>query len=348
MEGQFFLKFPRPSTPEKPDVDPNHLAPLKTHGSKYSPLVSTSKIFFGCGDVLGIFPASNSKTLKSSLFFHPHSTDFHHFHLSKEDHDKQNGNNGSILQEPLPQYCKQPHKELKETKVSIGYHLGTKHSCQQEGLQYYLRLQPCRTAVHNNPCQVIGGQIPPVPWPCQQQYHEQSLEPHQVACNHCDLHGEYPRTFNHMELAPGTTNNGVQPAAKKPAPPPPCIWSRSRAPSAAHGHTRTNTPQGKRTPTNPRDPSKPPTSSLRSSSLSLPPQGKVGGPHLRPWQQHHLPPLPQLPRYTRPQKIKAFPHQIWNIYSYIGFHHHHQKASRLHSLSPLLIHRYSCHICFQD
>ena len=133
----FFLKFPRPSTPEKPDVDPDHLAPLKTHGSKYSPLVSTSKIFFGCGDVLGIFPASNSKTLTSSLFFHPHSTDFHHFHLLKEDHDKQNGNNGSVLQEPMLQYHEQPHNKLRETKVCIGYHQGMKHPCQQEGLQYY-------------------------------------------------------------------------------------------------------------------------------------------------------------------------------------------------------------------
>ncbi len=47
-------------------------------------------------------------------------TDFHHFHLLKEDHDKQNGDNGSILQEPLPQYHKQPHNKLRETKVCIG------------------------------------------------------------------------------------------------------------------------------------------------------------------------------------------------------------------------------------
>jgi hypothetical protein len=122
MVGRFFLKFPRPSTPEKLGVDPNHLVLLKTHGPKYSSLVSTSEIFFGCGDILGIFPASNSKTLKLSLFFHPHSTDFHYFHLLKEDHYKQNGNDRSVLQEPLPKYCKQPHDKLKETKVSIGYH----------------------------------------------------------------------------------------------------------------------------------------------------------------------------------------------------------------------------------
>jgi hypothetical protein len=69
MVEHFFLKFSRPSTPDKPDVDPDHLAPLKTHGSEYSPLVSTSNIFFGCGDVLVIFSASNNEALKLSLFF---------------------------------------------------------------------------------------------------------------------------------------------------------------------------------------------------------------------------------------------------------------------------------------
>jgi hypothetical protein len=104
MVGNFFLRFLCHSTPNKPDVDPDHLAPLRTHGSEYSPLVSTSEIFFGCNDVLGNFPASNNETLKSSLFFHPHSTEFHHFHLSNEDHDKQNNDDGSVLQEPPPQY----------------------------------------------------------------------------------------------------------------------------------------------------------------------------------------------------------------------------------------------------
>ena len=115
----FFLKLPRPSTPDKLDVDPHHLAPLKTHGSESSPLVSTSEIFFGCGDILGVSPTSNNKTLKSSLFFHPHSTDFHHFHLSNEDHDKQNSDNGGILQEPLPWYQDQSYNKLRETKVCI-------------------------------------------------------------------------------------------------------------------------------------------------------------------------------------------------------------------------------------
>jgi hypothetical protein len=104
--GTNFLKFPRPSTPDKPDINPNHLAPLKNHGSEYSPLVSTSKILFGCGDVLGVFPASNNKTLKLSLFFHPHSTDFYHVHLLNEDHDKQNSDNGSVLQKTLVMNCK--------------------------------------------------------------------------------------------------------------------------------------------------------------------------------------------------------------------------------------------------
>jgi hypothetical protein len=98
----FFLKFSCPSTPNKPGINPNHLSLFKKHGSEYSPLVSTSKIFFGCGDVLGIFPASNNLTIQLSLFFHPHSTDFYHFHLSNEDHDEQNTNNKSIFQEPMP------------------------------------------------------------------------------------------------------------------------------------------------------------------------------------------------------------------------------------------------------
>jgi hypothetical protein len=85
--GTFFSEIPLPLYSQEAGHGPDHLAPLKTHGSKCSPLVSTSE-FFGCGDILGIFPASNSKTLKPSLFFHPHSTDFHHFHLLKEDHDK--------------------------------------------------------------------------------------------------------------------------------------------------------------------------------------------------------------------------------------------------------------------
>jgi hypothetical protein len=132
MVDNLFLKFPYPSTPKKPNINPDHLTPRETHGSKYSPLVSKSKILFGCSDVLGIFPASNNKTLKLSLFFYPHSTDFHHFHLLKEDHDKQNGNNKSYLQEPLPQYQEQSHSKLGETKVCIQYHQGTEHLCQQE------------------------------------------------------------------------------------------------------------------------------------------------------------------------------------------------------------------------
>ena len=119
MVGHFFLKFPCPSTPNKPDIDPNHLGLLKTHGSEYSPLVSTYEIFFGCGEILVIFPASNNKTLKSSLFFHPHSIDFLHFHLLNEDHDKQNSDNGGILQEPLPWYQDQSYNKLRETKVCI-------------------------------------------------------------------------------------------------------------------------------------------------------------------------------------------------------------------------------------
>jgi hypothetical protein len=101
----FFLKFPRPPTPNKTDIDPNHLVPLKTHHPEYSTLVSTFEIFFGCAQVLGVFPASSNKTLKLSPFLHPHSTDFHHFHLTNEDLDKQNDNcdDGSVLQEPLPQ-----------------------------------------------------------------------------------------------------------------------------------------------------------------------------------------------------------------------------------------------------
>jgi hypothetical protein len=99
MVGQLFLRFPCPPTPNKPDINPDHLVLLKTLSPKYSTLVSTSKIFFGCSEVLGVFPASNNKTLKLSLFFHPHSTYFHHFHLSNEDHDKpkDNGNNESIF-----------------------------------------------------------------------------------------------------------------------------------------------------------------------------------------------------------------------------------------------------------
>ncbi len=146
----FFLQFLRPSTPNKLHVDPNHLAPLKTHGSDFSLLVPSSKIFFVCKGVLGIFPASNNKTLQLSLFFHPHSINFHHFHLLNEDHDKQNGNDGSILQEPLSQYWEQLHDKLRQTKVCIEYCWGMKHCCQQEGQQYYLQLQPCRTAVHED------------------------------------------------------------------------------------------------------------------------------------------------------------------------------------------------------
>jgi hypothetical protein len=194
-----------------------------------------------------------------SLFFHPHSTDFHHFHLSKEDHDKQNYDNGSVLQEPLPRYQEQSQNKLREMKVCIEYHRGTKHLCQQEGLGYYLQLQPGRTPVLEYSCQLIRGQIPPVPWPCQKQCHKQSLEPQQAACDHCDLHGEYPCTFEHIKLVSSTTDNGVQPAAKKSAPPPPCTWS-PQTPSAAHGCTRMNTSQGKHAPKTARDPSKPPTS----------------------------------------------------------------------------------------
>ncbi len=100
------------------------------------------------------------------------------------------------------------------------------------------------------------------------------MEPQQAACNHHDLHGKYPRTFDHMELAPGTTDNGVRPAVKKPAPPPPHTRSWSQTPSAAHGCTRMNTPQGKRASTTPMDPSKPPTSILEILKFKPPAPGK--------------------------------------------------------------------------
>jgi hypothetical protein len=140
-----------------------------------------------------------------------------------------------------------------------------------------------------------------------------------VACNHCDLHGEYPRTFDHMELAPGTTNDGVRPAAKKPALPPPRTRSQSRAPSAAHRRTRTIMPQGKRTPATPRDPSKPPTSFLRSSSLSLPPQGRLEDPtstHGSSTTSHlchncHVTPVPK--------KSKLFPTKFGISTATLGF-----------------------------
>jgi hypothetical protein len=98
LRDDFFLKFPCPPTPDKTDVDPDHLGQLKTHRPEYFPLVSTSEIIFGCDHILGIFSASSNKTLTLSLFLHPHSTDFHHFHFANEDHDKQtdNGDDGSI------------------------------------------------------------------------------------------------------------------------------------------------------------------------------------------------------------------------------------------------------------
>jgi hypothetical protein len=157
MAGRFFLKFPRPPTPGKPDANTDHLGPLKTHCPEYFTLVSTSKIFFGCDHVLGIFPASSNETLKLSLFLYPHSTDFHHFHLANEAHDKQlnNGGNGSVSQEPLPQeYQEQSNAKLRETKDLIGNHQRTNHLC--------LQLQPRRTVVHKASCRVFGGQIPPV------------------------------------------------------------------------------------------------------------------------------------------------------------------------------------------
>jgi hypothetical protein len=97
-----FLKFPHLPTPNKPDLDPNHLDLLKTHCPEYFPLVSTSKIFFGCNHILCIFSASSNKTLKLSLFLHPHSTDFHHFYLANEDHDKQ------IEMTTMEAFCRSP------------------------------------------------------------------------------------------------------------------------------------------------------------------------------------------------------------------------------------------------
>jgi hypothetical protein len=152
MVGHFFLKFPCLPTPDKPDINPNHLVLLKTHCPSYSTLVSSSNIFFGCTHILGIFPASKNKTLKLSLFLHPHSTDFHHFHLVNEDLVEQNDNgiNGSVLQEPLPQeYWEQSHAKLGETKDFIGNHQRTNHLCQQESLQY-LQLQPSQTVVQED------------------------------------------------------------------------------------------------------------------------------------------------------------------------------------------------------
>ncbi len=69
----FFLKLPRPPTPDKLDINPNHLVPLKSHCPEYSTLVPFSKIFFVCAHVLGVFPASSNKTLKLSPFLHPHT-----------------------------------------------------------------------------------------------------------------------------------------------------------------------------------------------------------------------------------------------------------------------------------
>jgi hypothetical protein len=63
----------------------------------------------------------------------------------------------------------------------------------------------------------------------------------------------------------------------------------------------------------------PPHQFLKFSSLSLPPQGKVQGPHLRPWQQHHLPPLPQLPHDPRPQKLKLSPNKSGVATATLGF-----------------------------
>ncbi len=63
-------------------------------------------------------------------------------------------------------------------------------------------------------------------------------------------------------------------AAKKPASPPPRTQMQSRTPSAAHGCTRTNTPQVKRAPTTAKDPSKPPASILEILQSKPPAPGK--------------------------------------------------------------------------
>jgi hypothetical protein len=162
--------------------------------------------------------------------------------------------------------------------------------------------------VHEDSCQVIGGQIPPILWPCQQQYCKQSLEPQQAACDRCNLHGEYPRTFDHMELTPAMTDDGIQPAAKKPVSPLPHTWLRSRTPSTAHGCTRMNMPQEKHAPTTARDPSKPPTSILEI--LQSKPPAPVKGSRTPPLPTTAAPPPTFATIAAQPpsQKNKAFPH----------------------------------------
>jgi hypothetical protein len=131
-----FLKFLRPPTPDKQDVDPYQLVPLKTNRPTYSTLVTISEIFFGCTHVLGVFPAPSSQTIKLSPFFHPHSIYFHHFHLANEDPEhkayKQNKNHreGSVLppapQEPLPQEAtgqedqERLHAKPREKRTLVG------------------------------------------------------------------------------------------------------------------------------------------------------------------------------------------------------------------------------------
>jgi hypothetical protein len=113
-----------------------------------------------------------------------------------------------------------------------------------------------------------------------------------------------------MDIIPGTSDDGVQMAAKKPTPLPPCSWLRSQTSSAACGHNRTNTPHGKRALTTAKDLSKPPASILEILQSKPPTPGKGSkAPFLHPrqYQQHHLIPLPQLPHDPHPQMNQSFP-----------------------------------------